>query len=82
MNINTLKYLIDCEIFSITNYATTYTNAIQFKEIAMSRRIIEKGWNIGCLMNYYSGVDFTFKHKNHDEYDGFFLHLFSFKTPV
>jgi hypothetical protein len=30
------------------------------KEILMSRKIIENGWNIGSLLLYYKDVDFTF----------------------
>jgi hypothetical protein len=33
MNKTTLQYLIDCEIFSTTNYAETFNNAIINKEI-------------------------------------------------
>ncbi len=73
MDINTLKYLIECKIFSIVNYAKSYDEAIQNKEIGMSRRIIEKGWNIGCLMNYYNGIDFTFKTKQPSEYGRYFF---------
>ena len=29
----------------------------------MSIKIIENGWNIGCLMKYYENIDFTFKTK-------------------
>lgn len=56
---NTLKYLMDCDIFSITNYAATFNDAIFKKEVLMSRKIIENNWNIGSLMNYYKDVDFT-----------------------
>jgi len=63
MDKETLKYLIDCEIFSTTKYAKTFDNAIWDKEVLMSRKIIEKGWNIGCLMSQYKDVDFTFKTK-------------------
>jgi hypothetical protein len=61
MDLKTLKYLISCEIFSLTNYAINFNEAIDKKEILMSRKIIDKDWNIGCLMKYYKGVDFTFK---------------------
>lgn len=64
MNKTTLEYLINCEIFSITNYAKTFKNAIHNKEILMSRKIIENNWNIGSLLSYYKEVDFTFKNKN------------------
>jgi hypothetical protein len=54
----TLDYLIECEIFSITNYSPHFGDAIH-KEILMSRKIIEKNWNIGSLLPYYKGVDFV-----------------------
>jgi hypothetical protein len=69
-----LMYLIKCEIFSNTNYATRMEEAIWKKEVLMSRRIIENGWNIGSLLDYYKGVDFTFKTKTINEYpNDFFL---------
>lgn len=70
MNKETLKYLIECEIFSTTKYASTFHKAIWEKEVEMSRKIIEKGWNIGSLMLQYQGVDFTFKSKPVSEYRG------------
>ena len=59
LNRETLEYLIGCGIFSITNYAERYIDAIIQKEILMSEKIIKNGWNIGCLMEYYKGVNFT-----------------------
>lgn len=41
MDKNTLQYLINCEIFSITNYAKTMNDAILQKEVLMSREIIK-----------------------------------------
>lgn len=73
MDRNTLEYLIDCEIFSTTNYAATFMDAIWKKEVLMSRFIIEKGWNIGSLMRYYDGVDFTFQTKKPEDYNINFL---------
>jgi hypothetical protein len=35
----------------------------------MSRKIIENGWNIGSLLLYYDGVDFTFRNKKPDDYN-------------
>jgi hypothetical protein len=61
VNKDTLIYLIECGIFSITDYINDFNNLIVEREIKMSRLIIEKGWNIGCLMDIYKGVDFTFK---------------------
>ena len=65
----TLIFLIDKEIFSLKNQAETYEDCIQNKEILMSRYIIENGYNIGCLCNYYKGVDFRFKEKQPYEYN-------------
>lgn len=64
----TLEYLIKCEIFSVTNFAKTFDEAIWNKEVQMSRKIIENGWNIGSLMKQYDGVDFTFKEKRPQDY--------------
>jgi hypothetical protein len=67
MDKNTLKFLIDCEIFSITNYAKSFIDAVYNKEVLMSRKIIENNWNIGSLLPYYANVDFTFKSKSVEE---------------
>lgn len=69
----TLNYLIECNIFSMTNYAETYIDAIYSKEILMSRKIIENKWNIGSLFQYYKDIDFTFTTKNPEEYNINFL---------
>jgi len=69
----TLQYLIDCEIFSMTNYAKTFLIAITEKEIKMSRKIIENKWNIGSLLPYYKNVDFTFSTKSPEDYNIKFL---------
>ena len=53
-----LQYLIDCEIFSKTNMAATFIDAVNNKEVLMSRKIIERGWNIGSLLPCYKGIDF------------------------
>ena len=73
MNKTTLEYLINCEIFSITNYAKIFKDAIWKKEILMSRKIIENNWNIGSLLSYYNDVDFTFKNKKPSDCDIMFL---------
>jgi hypothetical protein len=73
MNKTTLNYLIHCEIFSITNYAKTFDDAVFEKEILMSRKIIENKWNIGSLLLYYKDVDFTFTYKKPSEYKNKFL---------
>jgi lipopolysaccharide biosynthesis protein len=64
MNKETLEHLIHCEIFSMTNYAKTFDEAIWNKEVLMSRKVIEKGWNIASLLKQYKNVDFTFKTEN------------------
>lgn len=66
MNKKTLEYLINCGIFSITRYAKTFKEAI-YKEVLMSCKIIEKGWDIGCLMPIYKNIDF--KSKNENDYN-------------
>jgi hypothetical protein len=73
MDKTTLKYLIDCSIFSNTNYAKTFNSAIYEKEVLMSRKIIENNWNIGSLMKYYENVDFTFRDKKPNDYNMIFL---------
>ena len=69
----TLQYLINCEIFSTTNYTETFWDTIFQKEVLMSRKIIENNWNIGSLFEYYKNVDFTFSNKNPEEYNIEFL---------
>ena len=87
MDKTTLQYLINCEIFSLTNHAATFNDAIVNKEILMSRKIIENKWNIGSLLSCYKGVDFTqpfqpcfddmmypqFRHKVWSEYELVFI---------
>ena len=69
----TLKYLINCEIFSMINYAKTFGDAIWDKEVLMSRQIIKNNWNIGSLLPHYKNVDFTFSYKKPEEYSIDFL---------
>ena len=69
MNKDTLQYLINCDIFSMTNYANTFSDAIHLKEILMSQLIIKNNWNIGSLLKCYKNVDFTFKNKNPNDYN-------------
>jgi hypothetical protein len=64
----TLQYLINCEIFSTKNYPKTLHEAVINKEILMSRKIIDNGWNIGSLMSQYKDVDFTFRTKQLRDY--------------
>jgi len=73
MNKETFEYLVSCEIFSIQKYAKNRDEWIYGREIPMSRKIIEKGWNIGCLIPCYKGVDFTFSTKKPEEYNITFL---------
>ena len=64
----TVEYLMECKIFNTNAHLTGFRDTIEQKEVLMSRKIIDNGWNIGCLMKYYDGVDFTFKSKSPDEY--------------
>jgi SAM-dependent methyltransferase len=73
VDITTLEYLIQCQIFSTTNYAKSFNEAIYQKEVLMSRKIINNGYNIGCLHKYYDSVDFTFRTKSPQEYNIKFL---------
>ena len=73
MDKNTLKYLIDCSIFSNSKYAKTQIDAINDQEILMSTKIIENNWNIGSLMTYYKNIDFTFRNKKPKDYNIKFL---------
>jgi hypothetical protein len=72
MDKTTLIYLMKCDIFS-TNYAKTFNDAINQKEILMSTHIIQNNWNIGSLLPYYKNVDFTFRDKKIEEYNITFL---------
>jgi hypothetical protein len=73
MNKTTLDFLIECEIFSMTQYAATFEDAIWHREVAMSRKIISNKWNIGSLLPLYKNVDFTFADKRPSEYDTSFV---------
>lgn len=64
MNLETLEFLIKEEIFVIGKYCKTPEDAIISKEILMSRKILDNGWNIGCLLPIYKDVDFTLKTHN------------------
>jgi len=63
MNKETLEYLINCKIFSITEYTKTFDETIDNKEI------IKNNWNIGSLLNVYKDVDFTKSLSNIKLYD-------------
>jgi lipopolysaccharide biosynthesis protein len=73
MNQTTLQFLMDEGIFSITNYAKTFDEAIWQKEVLMSQKIVQHGWNIGSRMRYYQGVDFRFRDKKPSDYTFPFL---------
>lgn len=67
MNIKTLNFLIDCNIFSL-EYEKTKIEVVFNKEVLMSRKIIDNGWNIGCLLNHYKNIDFTFNQKKPENF--------------
>ena len=64
MTHETLLYLSAEEIFSLTEYTTDKIETVFFKEIGLSKKILDKGWNIGCLMERYKGMDFRIPHDN------------------
>jgi len=66
MKRDTLDYLIEEGIFTQKRYITNFIELIIDREFKMSRLIINKGWNIGCLMNLYKDIDFTFKTQNRE----------------
>ena len=61
MNIDTLNFLIEKEIFSMTNMISKYEDVVINKEIRMSREILNNNWNIGCIFHHYNNIDFTDK---------------------
>lgn len=73
MEKETLELLVQCSVFSTTNYANSYHEAVWNKEVLMSRLILQQGWNIGCLMKHYKDVDFTFQTKQPEDYGIEFL---------
>ena len=75
MDKTTLEYLINCDIFSITNHSKSFQECIDQKEILMSRKILENNWNIGSLQGYYKDLDFTFRSKNPKECNNEYLFL-------
>lgn len=68
-----LEFLIHNGIFDMDILMKNNDDVVENKEILMSRLIIEKGWNIGCLCDYYKGVDFRFKEKQPNDYEINFL---------
>jgi hypothetical protein len=71
MNKSTVIFLIEKNIFSLTYTSRSQRDLLINKEIRMSRLIIENGWNIGCLMRYYKGVDFRFLASKPSDYKVF-----------
>jgi len=57
MSNETMKYLSNEGIFSLT-YISDKIKILFLKEIRMSKKILDKGWNIGCLLRQYKNIDF------------------------
>ena len=57
MTHETMIYL-SSSIFSLTEYTSDKIQTVFEKEIGMSKKILDKGWNIGCLLPRYRNVDF------------------------
>lgn len=64
-NKEALEHLIEEEIFTMRKYLTSFVDTILSKEILMSRKILNKGWNIGSLLSCYKGVNFADSHNNY-----------------
>lgn len=73
MKIHTVKLMMACEIFSNTKYVSGRDEAVNGREILMSRIILQLGGNIASLMKYYNNVDFTFSSKDSSAYANPFL---------
>ena len=58
MDLNTLEFLINKEIFTMKKYLPTLGSVIARKELLMSKLILNNKWNIGCLHSYYHNVNF------------------------
>lgn len=58
MTHETLLYLSSTNIFSLTEHTTDKIQTVFEKEIGMSKKILDNGWNIGCLMIRYQNTDF------------------------
>lgn len=81
MSLDTLKYLIKCEIFSSINLSKSFDDCIVNKEILMSRKILENGWNISSLYpKYYKNIDFKFINKSPQEYNSVFTNDILYKN--
>lgn len=57
MTTETLKYLIEKGIFK-KGLNPSKDDLIKNYELRMSKLILDKGWNIGCLIGYTRGIDF------------------------
>ena len=64
IDLETLHFLKKEKIFDTRNYTTSKYDTIIKKEIPLSRKIIENGWNISSLLKYYHGVDFRKPYKS------------------
>ena len=53
-----LSILFISEILSITKLETDFMQLIINRELRMSREILNSGFNIGCLLKHYDGIDF------------------------
>ena len=62
----TLDFLIQYKIFSLTEHYDTLWDTVINKEIAMSNLVIRNKWNIGCLIPYYKNTDFVKLVENND----------------
>jgi hypothetical protein len=60
MNSETLLFLISKNIFTIKTFTISPKDTFLNREMKMSRYILDNGWNIGCMMSYYNGIDFRF----------------------
>ena len=65
----TLIFLIDSNIFSMTKFYTNQNDCVLYQEILMSQLVLHNGWNIGCLFPGFKNIDFSFKTKQPHEYD-------------
>ena len=68
MDRETLEFLIDKGIFEMDISLDNHDDIIEKKEILMSRLVIDNGWNIDCVCDFYKGVDFRFKDKQPNDY--------------
>ena len=67
MDKDTMKYLSNEGIFSLTKFVSDKIEVVFLKEILMSKKILDKGWNIGCLLPQYKDVDFKINRKWMDD---------------